>query len=170
MTNYINKPFVEVKVPFEVWNGWEGICSHLNKAIAEIENSNKTIIIETYQGVLHEELVDALQNGLHHSQWVNADLLMKSEDEIRQMVYPDVTDDRIFGYMTRLNIIDFFDQIKIDNARNLLSISEGITIIYGTGASLIPESYDLLIYADMARWEIQLRMRQQLVDNIGVKN
>jgi mannose-6-phosphate isomerase class I len=28
----------------------------------------------------------------------------------------------------------------------------------------------MLVYADMARWEIQLRMRQHLVDNLGMKN
>jgi len=29
---------------------------------------------------------------------------------------------------------------------------------------------DLLVYADMARWEIQLRMRRHEVDNLGLKN
>ena len=168
MTN--NKPFVEVKESFQVWKGWDSICTQLNKAISGIDKTNKTIVIETYQGVLHEELLGALKNQLSFAQWVDVSLLMKPEDDIRQMVYPDVTDDRIFGFMTRLNISDFLDQKKIENVRNMLAISDGINIIYGTGASLIADSYDLLVYADMARWEIQLRMRQHLVDNIGVNN
>jgi hypothetical protein len=46
----------------------------------------------------------------------------------------------------------------------------GITIIYGVGAALVAEKQGLLIYADMARWEIQMRMRKHLVDNVGVNN
>ncbi len=170
MTNYNNAPFVQVKEFFPVWNGWEKICTELNKTIAELGDGNKVIVIETYQGVIHEELVSGLQDGLEYDQWLNSNTSMKSEEAIKDMVQPDVTEDRIFGYLTRLNISDFYDQKKIDNTRNLLAISEGITIIYGTGASLIPNSWDLLVYADMARWEIQMRMRKHLVDNIGMKN
>ncbi len=43
-------------------------------------------------------------------------------------------------------------------------------MIYGTGAAYLYSDPDLLVYAYMARWEIQLRMRQHLVDNIGVRN
>ena len=170
MTNFNNKPTVEVKQPFDVAKGWASICQNLNEAIQRLDNKKPIIVIETYQGVIREELVEALQNGVQHYQWVDADLLMKPEEEIKKMVYPDVTDDRIFGYLTRLNISDYFDQNKIKNTRNLLAISEGATIIFGTGASLITEQYDLLVYADMARWEIQMRMRKHLVDNVGVKN
>jgi len=28
----------------------------------------------------------------------------------------------------------------------------------------------ILVYADMPRWEIQLRMRNNLVDNLGIQN
>ena len=34
---------------------------------------------------------------------------MLSENEIDSLVYPDVTDDEVFGYMTRLTLKDFFD-------------------------------------------------------------
>ena len=47
---------------------------------------------------------------------------------------------------------------------------EGVIVIYGSGSSIICPEPDLLVYADMARWEIQLRMRKHLVDNLGVKN
>lgn len=170
MTNFNNKPFVEVKQAFDVARGWASICQSLNLAIQNLENKKPIVVIETYQGVIHEELVEGLQNGLQYDQWVEASMLMKPEEEIRQMVYPDVTDDRIFGYLTRLNIDDYFDEHKVKNTQNLLAISEGVTIIYGTGASLIAADYDLLVYADMARWEIQLRMRKHEVDNVGVKN
>ncbi|NJK98889.1 MAG: hypothetical protein HC905_31805 [Bacteroidales bacterium] len=60
---------------------------------------------------------------------------------------------------------------KVGNFREeIKKIDNEITIIYGYGAALLCPEPSLLVYADMARWEIQLRMRQHLVDNLGVKN
>ena len=42
-------------------------------------------------------------------------------------------------------------------------------LVYGTGASLIHEG-DILIYADMARWEIQLRYRRKELANWKMDN
>ncbi len=170
MTNFNNKPFVEVKQSFEVWKGWDGICAEINIAISNIKKQQKVIVIETYQGVLDEELIIAFREGLTHDLWLSAKNAMKSEDKVKELVYPDVTDDRIFGSLSRLNISDFYDQDKIHTTRNEIQNVNGITIIFGVGASLVLEKYDLLVYADMARWEIQMRMRKHLVDNVGVNN
>lgn len=170
MTNFNNKPFVEVTQPFEVWKGWGNICAEINNSIVNINKNKKIIVIETYQGVIDEELTKALQDGLNHDLWFNAKDAMKSEEDIKAMVYPDVTDDRIFGALSRLNITDFMYQVKILRDRKQIAESNGTVIIYGVGASLIPLEYDLLVYADMARWEIQMRMRKHLVDNVGVYN
>ena len=40
----------------------------------------------------------------------------------------------------------------------------------GLGAAYLCEHPDLLIYADMARWEIQSRFRKNEISNIGVNN
>ena len=170
MTNYNNKPVVEVKQPFEVWRGWATICEEINAASAKIDKAIKVIVIETYQGVIDEELRAGIRSGLSHHLWIEAREAMKSEADVKTMIYPDVTDDRIFGALSRLNISDYQDQKKVSHYRNVIAHTQGIIIIYGVGASLIPQHYDLLIYVDMARWEIQLRMRQHLVDNVGVSN
>jgi mannose-6-phosphate isomerase class I len=170
MTNFNNKPFVDVKGAFEVWKDWKAICQKLNEGIANLKKEKKVIVVETYQGVLDEELVEALSKGLNHDVWINAKDLMKTEEEIEKMVFPDVTNDRIFGALSRLNISDFMNEKKVLSFRKKISEEKGITIIYGIGASLVAEKFDFLVYADMARWEIQMRMRQHLVDNIGLKN
>jgi mannose-6-phosphate isomerase class I len=170
MTNYNNKPFVEVKQPFEVWKGWTAICDEINAASAKIDKALKVIVIETYQGVIDEELRAGIQSGLSHHLWIDAREAMKSDADIKTMIYPDVTDDRIFGALSRLNISDFQDQKKVSHYRNVIEPTKGTVVIYGVGASLIAKDYDLLLYADMARWEIQLRMRQNLVDNVGLNN
>jgi mannose-6-phosphate isomerase class I len=90
---------------------------------------------------------------------------------ITKMVQPDVTDDRIFGFMSRLTIDKYFDTHKVEKFReHLQNLKEGLHIIIGTGAAFICPDPDLLVYADMARWEIQLRMRKHLVSNLGMDN
>ena len=49
-------------------------------------------------------------------------------------------------------------------------MQSGIVIVYGVGAAYLCEHPDLLIYADMARWEIQSRFRKNEISNIGVNN
>jgi len=172
MSRSFNKhPYIEVNASHPCFKGWDQIGGQIR---AELENGGSKgsiIVIECYQGVLHEELGPELQNSFPEFRWIDAEEAMLSEEGIEAMIRPDLTDDRLFGYMTRLVMDDFFDRAKIELIR--LSIQEDPfrpCIIYGTGASLIPEHYDMLIYVDMARWEIQLRMREHLVDNLGVKN
>src|SRR5581483_9955690 len=40
----------------------------------------------------------------------------------------------------------------------------------GTGASLVAPHPDLLVYADLARWEIQQRQRRNIIGNLGADN
>ncbi|KAA6307032.1 Mannose-6-phosphate isomerase ManA, partial [termite gut metagenome] len=124
---------------------------------------------ETYQGVYHEELIAGF-NQLQPELFVDTKELFLSEDSIRSKTHPDVTDDRIFGYMTRLSFADLLDGEKVSVLRSRLEKAEGLIVVYGYAASLLVEKPDLLIYADMARREIQLRQRLHQVDNIGINN
>ncbi|MBK9018145.1 MAG: hypothetical protein IPM82_31140 [Saprospiraceae bacterium] len=59
-----------------------------------------------------------------------------SAAKIDQLTYPDVTDDRIFGYITRLTI-EQFDQKSCQRCKNRLQASEGVVVVYGTGAAVV---------------------------------
>jgi mannose-6-phosphate isomerase class I len=146
--------------------GWDAVIKHVNSGMA---SGKKLIVIECYQGVLDDEVRTHFKNGLTHDVWIDAEDAFKDEADILKMTYPDVTDDRIFGYLTRLNIDDYLDAEKTLSVRKNI-YQDKVTVIYGTGASLIAPKSDLLIYADMARWEIQLRMRKKEVHNLGIKN
>jgi mannose-6-phosphate isomerase class I len=146
--------------------GWDAVIKHVNSGMA---SGKKLIVIECYQGVLDDEVRTHFKNGLTHDVWIDAEDAFKDEADILKMTYPDVTDDRIFGYLTRLNIDDYLDAEKTLSVRKNI-YQDKVTVIYGTGASLIAPRSDLLIYADMARWEIQLRMRKKEVHNLGIKN
>jgi len=181
MTKYTEKPskynitpYVEIKNKnYQVTKGWMAIAAGLNKTIIDLHKNKKKIVVvvETYQGVIHEEVMTNLKENLHYDRFVHAEEFMLTEEEIKKLVYPNVTDDRVFGYLTRLEIDAFYDKTAVKEIRSELEQTEkGIIVIYGTGAAYLCPDADLLIYADMARWEIQLRMRRHKVDNIGVKN
>ncbi|RCH54257.1 mannose-6-phosphate isomerase [Mucilaginibacter hurinus] len=167
--NYQKFPFVQVeKENKSCVTGWEAIATKINDDIA---SGKKLIAIETYQGVLNDEIIAGLKDAVKHDLWIDAAEAFKSEDEILKMTYPDVTDDRIFGYITRLNISDYLDNAKVEAAQQKAKTAgSGVVVVYGVGASLVLPNFDLLVYADMARWEIQLRMRKKLVNNIGITN
>lgn len=166
--NYDKYPHVVVEAENKSCiTGWEAIAEKLNASIAA---GKRLIAIETYQGVLNDELVNNLKRLVNNDLWIDAADALKSEDEILKMTYPDVTDDRIFGYLTRLNISDYLDNDKLVQVQQKVDSGSGVVIVYGIGASLAAPEYDLLVYADMARWEIQLRMRKKLVNNIGISN
>jgi mannose-6-phosphate isomerase class I len=170
-SKFNNQPVLEVKNNnYNVLTGWEAICAKLNHEIATLQGAKKIIVVETYQGVIHEELLPELNNGLNHTRFIRAEDYMLPEDEIKKLVFPDVTNDRIFGFLTRLTIDTFFDPTKVKAIQDEINATEGVFVVYGCGAAFLFPDPDLLVYADMARWEIQLRMRQHRVDNLGVKN
>jgi len=150
--------------------GWQGITGKINEIIAAKGKDRTVVVIDCYQGVLHDEVETALKAvpGYRVLKSVTA---FKTPEEIATMVYPDVTDDQIFGFMTRLTIDKFFDDRKLQALRKEIEdTTSGVIIVYGEGAAYVAAQSDVVIYLDMARWEIQLRMRKGQVSNLGVAN
>jgi len=169
-SNYDKWPVIKLKrVQHECLAGWEAIGKHLLEQLNKIPTNKKVISFECYQGVIDKEIIPVLQHKLKGT-WLFSKDYMLSENEIDSLVYPDVTDDEVFGYMTRLTIKDFFDASKLKDAKRLIEENERTVIVYGCGASLLYPEPDLLIYADMARWEIQQRFRRNEVSNLGACN
>lgn len=168
--NYDKFPVVHVKQQNVLCGeGWEQTCSIINQRIEAIPDNKKIVAIECYTEILDEEVLNNLQSCIK-GEFILTKNYMLPEDAISKMIYPDVTDDAVFGYITRLTIDDFFDTHKIENFRNELKKKQGTILIYGVGATLLAQQYNLLIYFDMTRWEGQLRQRRNEVSNLGVNN
>ncbi|OJG91246.1 hypothetical protein RV15_GL000876 [Enterococcus silesiacus] len=87
--------------------------------------------------------------------------LFINSTELNEKIKDILTDDRIFGLMSHHVFEDFIDekQFKLVSDELNEKRSQGkFSIIYGVGASLV-ENIDLIIYVDLARWEIQKRYR-----------
>ena len=151
--------------------GWGSINEKILAEINSRKNGKSVIVIECYHGVFTDEIIKKVKTILGVTRVIDSKSAFLSEEEINKMVYQFVTDDPVFGFITSLSLADFFDKIKIAALQEKLSSAEtGISIIIGTGASLIAPVADLVIYADMPRWEIQLRFRDNKVSNLGVEN
>lgn len=168
ISNYDKYP--AVTVAGDIWMGWEAIVSQLKEKISTVNTSKRfVLVVECYQGVHQEELSWALSK-LNAQKIINATTCFKSVSDIEEMTRPYLTDDVLFGKRAPLAMEDFFEYEKIEEVKRELSVSTGLVIIYGSGATLIAPQMDLLVYVDMARWEIQQRFRRQEVNGLGVHN
>lgn len=138
--------------------GWEEILKTL-------ETGQGTLVVETYTGVLEDELIKAFSRIAPKGVLLTRDL-MKSEMEILRMTRPFMTDDILFGFVTALCLDDYFDSEKLNACRK----NQDAGVVIGPGASLLAKEGDTIVYIDMARWEIQQRMRRHSVRGLGVDN
>ena len=163
--------FPEIKIEgHSCTTGWSNISTLLSLHIDTVNKEKTVIAIDCYHGVYTDEIINNVKELTGVTKVISAENALKTQDKIDLLVYPYVTDDPVFGYMTSLSIKDFFDKDKIAALHDeILSQDKGVILIVGTGASLVAEA-DLLIHADMPRWEIQLRFRANKVSNLGSKN
>lgn len=151
--------------------GWRNIAEKINDAVEAKGNSKIVVVIDCYQGIHHHEVETALRSELRYDHFVRSTTAFKCEEEIAAMVYPDVTDDQIFGFMTALTMSKFFNDQKLSAfQKEIHGIAAGVIVVYGEGAAHVVPQGDIMVYLDMARWEIQARMRRGKVNNLGVKN
>lgn len=148
--------------------GYPTIAARLVEFLRQLKQARQILTIDIYPGVddtLFEELIRCLKPA----QVVNTLDVKKSEVEVRALIDRNLTNDRIFGVLSCHELQEFFDPHKLAAAQQLANDwSEGLLIVYGVGASLIARG-NCLVYADMARWEIQQRYRRGL-GNWGAEN
>lgn len=170
-SNYDKHPFIATgKQDVLIRQGWEDICRTIREATAVNRQKKNIVILECYQGVCEKELTGHLFRHLPGTFYCTKDCMLE-ESAVRELIYPDVTDDEVFGYLTRLQMIDFFDPSTLKEAKAAIKNQpEGTIYIYGPGASLLTDEAALLVYFDMPRWEIQLRFRKNEINNLGVCN
>lgn len=166
--NYDKEPEVVVKGYEE--NAWRGYEDIVNEIKGKINKGKFIVTVDCYPGVKDEEVLNELTKGL------KPDFVIKSEDifyngeKITSLLKRNLTDDRVFGIMYYGEIRDFINGEKLLEVKNQLDeIEKGRVLIYGVGASLITRG-DVLIYADLARWEIQQRYRRKELGNFKADN
>jgi mannose-6-phosphate isomerase class I len=162
-SNYDKFPSIRVPVRRDsVWQGWREIVDRIG---AEVAGGAKNIAVELYPGVFEKEVLEAFVDGLHPVHVFRTGDCWKEPPEIEAMVGTDLTDDPVFGRISQLAINDFADAGRTAQLRENCRSAVGLTLVFGTGTSILAPEPDVLILADLARWEIQRRQRANQIGN-----
>ena len=167
-SNFRKNPYIKV----EGFDGhchadWDNISKQIKNKLGN--HTSENLIIETYPGVDEEEVIQGLSKSLIFNQCIRTKEALLPEAEILTLIKRDLTDDAIFGKITKLQIQDFFCSDGIISLKEKLRGGQGPALIIGLGASLVAQE-GMFIFADLARWEIQLRFRRGTLGNVGSQN
>jgi hypothetical protein len=169
-SNYDKLPAIQVADDSSACQiGWTAITELLRTRIASGERM--VVAAECYPGVDLREVrawIDGL--GVDAAAVFCAEDALKSPEELAEFVAPWLGDDPVFGRMTSWELASFFDPVKTAEMRREIAGSRGLVIVYGTGAAFVAEQWNLLLYFDVVRWEIQQRQRAHRIGNIGANN
>lgn len=157
---YNKQPHIDVRIDGRhSWQGFENIAIEVNKKIAKNNKSQTIIAIDFYPGVRTDEIIEGLINKLNITKKFETESSIYHTGEwISKKVEDALTDDRVFGVMSHYVLNDFVDANAMKKVQEEVASTDGVVVIYGVGASLVVKP-DILIYADLARWEIQQRFR-----------
>ena len=171
-SNYEKFPFVAVPDGANACvAGWPGIAARLCQAVAGRTAKKTVLVMECYPGVDENAVLNELRLRLTPALVVRANEALLPPEKIDALVAPFLGgDDPVFGFLSDLTLPQFFDagrlrqfQAQVENA------GDGLILVVGCGASLISPG-DILVYADLARWEAQLRFRRNESSNLGGEN
>ncbi len=171
ISNYDKNP--TVKVPNghgRCAAGWPNVINRLDGEIRDRNAENGVLTIDCYVGVNEQEILDALE-VLQPARIIRSSEAFLEPAEVDAKVAPfNGGNDPLFGWITSLQLSDFFDPERLQQLQERAAEQVGgLTVIIGAGASLV-HTGDILVYADLARWESQLRMRRGEFNNLGIAN
>lgn len=158
--------FPAIQATGKIACGWNELNTSLEKIFRG--EGVRTAAMECYIGSAIDEMMAHIRIG--GVQVIDTRKMFKQEAEIVRMTSRHMTDDVLFGYVTDLKMEDFIDWDKVAAMRSELDGAQGKVLVVGCGASLVAPQSQCLLYADMARWEIQMRFRRREFDGLGVKN
>lgn len=164
--NYDKFPEVRISgFDDHAFEGYDAILAEIKKSL---QNKNRSVVVlDFYPGVDEQEVLQHFAKMVPAIS-VSADLCTYDRETYEAMIQDNLTDDRVFGVLTTKKLEDYFIADKLEEVRQLIEqVQQGVILVYGVGASLITRG-DLLIYCDLARWEIQTRYKQGMSNYKGI--
>lgn len=151
--------------------GWDAIAARLREAIAARGATRTVVVVECYPGVDEAGILRELAARLPVRLALAAGEALRPPAEVEALVAPYLGgDDPVFGRLCDLGLAEFFAPPSLDRLRRQIApVDRGVVLVAGCGAWLVA-SGDILIYADLARWEAQLRFRRGESGNLGAAN
>ncbi|RED75674.1 class I mannose-6-phosphate isomerase [Cohnella phaseoli] len=153
-----------------VWQSYDQIASELQDRISRSPRRKTVLVVECYPTVRQEEIIQALQSRLNLTKVIRSEQAAMPGEQIKALIQRYLTDDRVFGYMSPCTVDEFYSRELLQDLKNEAdTVEDGLVVVIGFGASLVAEG-DILVYADIARWEIQQRYRSKEFGNWRLDN
>ncbi|MDQ5980061.1 MAG: hypothetical protein QG602_3036 [Verrucomicrobiota bacterium] len=169
--NYEKFPHFPVPGAKSCATGWDAIASRLLEAAGLSRRSRCVLVVECYPGVDEAQVRAELSARLAPVVAPDPREALLPPDKIEALVAPFLGgDDPVFGFLSNLALPQFFDPAKVEGLRaQVAAFPTGLVLLVGCGARLIADG-DVFVYADLARWEAQLRFRRNESANLGTVN
>jgi hypothetical protein len=153
---YEQRPVIAVGREDEVRSGWADVGATI---AADARRGDRCVVaVDCYPGVHVGEVRDALAAALAAATIINAEDALRPAGDLSSALTPYLGDDPVFGRMSAFGLDWFFDPDRVASLRARVGrLEHGIALVIGTGALVVAPDADLLIYADLTRWEIQRR-------------
>jgi mannose-6-phosphate isomerase class I len=166
-SRYDKEPYIPVGPAAFCDVGWAAIIGRLRG----LKTRRRCVLaIECYPGVFVDEVRKALVDGLGPTLFVDTRQAYRHGPDVERMCAPHLGDDPLFGRMSGLTLSDFMEPGRRAALHNRIQqTGHGLILVIGAGACLIAEP-DVVVYADLARWEIQQRQRRHEVPSLGLEN
>ncbi|PZE76721.1 class I mannose-6-phosphate isomerase [Curtobacterium sp. MCBD17_019] len=152
---YDTAPSVAVGPGHHAWTGPEAWGR-----LAEHAAPGRPIAIDTYPGSDLDGLRAELARVLPDAELIGVEAAAAhSREYIDALLAPNLTDDRVFGVMDHRTLDILYNTDRLAAVADRVAASERPVVVYGWGATLVPTTFNTIVLADLARWEIQQRQR-----------
>lgn len=139
----------------EAFSGWDDVCAELVRSMT----GKRTLVVDCYPGTNDEEILEKLVKAFEPDLILNTEDIFFDGDELTRRMQAHLTDDRVRGIWYYGTVTDFIDQEQLKHFQEQVAACKGKVLVYGFAAALV-NCGDVFVYADLARWEIQLRYRK----------
>lgn len=167
-SNYDKFPVVAAGAAEECSEGWQAIAARLAPSL----RTHGSLCVECYPGVFARDVLEQLGAHLGSQVIFFSEDCLKSPQQLHGILDPLLGTDRVFGRMSGIRLEDYFDEPRLEQMREKVAeaAQHGPVLIVGTGATFVAPPAAPVVYADLARWEIQLRWRRNEIGNLGLEN
>lgn len=162
--DYDKHPTIALPDGSRVWAreaAWTELAAAVRRAQAERDRAGAPpiIAVDCYPGVDVPELVADLTTALPDCRVVDIEAAAKPTVELDAMIARNLTDDRVFGLMSHFTVDEFYDFGALTRVGRQATSSGCPVLLVGWGATIVPVPIDVIVLADLPRWEIQQRYR-----------
>ncbi|ADD41955.1 class I mannose-6-phosphate isomerase [Stackebrandtia nassauensis] len=160
---YVKRPTVPLPADARVLTGETAWARAAETALDRADGHAPLLVVDAYPGADLPLITKTIADALPRWRIVDVEeAAARPTAEIDAFIADNLTDDRVFGVMSHATIDAFYDEDRLAATAADLAADDRPTVLIGWGADLVARQAEapyVLVLADMARWEIQLRQR-----------